>query len=522
MKNLIYFLTIIFFFTIFELTCSKKEDLYKLLNVTVSATPLIIRRAFKILALKYHPDKNKNNKQWAQGMFMKIANAYEILSDPIKRKNYDEGGDEDNYHEESENMNEYEKSKKNQGKRDYDYNQNHEDEDDDPKKKQKTNYNYESYTEEDSEEFFYDFENNNDEMETSLNFESANVVEITMNNIWNVYNRNIIWMILCYSPRSIITDTINIWKEFALVTKDLLITGAINCSLNEEICYELGVTSFSNPIIVYLPENQNILGESYKGEINLEKLMKYAMLQLKPKIQYINLKNYKSFFNFNAFSQKVVIFTIDKTCPDYIMLLSLKFKGKITFGLITKKKKGLIKKYNVKRFPTIIIARDLDNWVTYSGNVNIESLSNFFSKFTVKSPNSSEIRLFSDKIYTNDKVCNDDDSNNICFIFLNRNDYVSLETKNLLEELANRYVNDSYKFFYANLIEIKNFTSIFWKNDLNNNVYLIRGKRKKYCVYKGKMDFNEISNFLDKVLSGGGTFKQLNQNFKFRNVKRDL
>ena len=99
---------------------------------------------------------------------------------------------------------------------------------------------------------------------------------------------------------------------------------------------------------------------------------------------------------------------------------------------------------------------------------------------------------------------------------------ISLETKNLLEELANRYVNDSYKFFYANLIEIKNFTSIFWKNDLNNNVYLIRGKRKKYCVYKGKMDFNEISNFLDKVLSGGGTFKQLNQNFKFRNVKRDL
>ena len=96
----LYFLgyfSLIFFSLIFLVSAAKtkKDDLYKVLEVNKTATILEIRKAFKRLALKYHPDKNKVKKEWAQEMFTKIAGAYEILSNPEKRRSYDFGGMEE-------------------------------------------------------------------------------------------------------------------------------------------------------------------------------------------------------------------------------------------------------------------------------------------------------------------------------------------------------------------------------------------------------------------------------------------
>ena len=51
------------------------EDYYKILGVKRTATKAEIKRAFKKLSLKYHPDKNKDNPKKAKEMFIKIANA---------------------------------------------------------------------------------------------------------------------------------------------------------------------------------------------------------------------------------------------------------------------------------------------------------------------------------------------------------------------------------------------------------------------------------------------------------------
>ncbi|KAJ6968940.1 dnaJ protein ERDJ3A [Populus alba x Populus x berolinensis] len=71
---------------------AKTVDPYKVLGVEKNASQREIQKAFHKLSLQYHPDKNKN--KGAQEKFAEINNAYEILSDEEKRKNYDLYGDE--------------------------------------------------------------------------------------------------------------------------------------------------------------------------------------------------------------------------------------------------------------------------------------------------------------------------------------------------------------------------------------------------------------------------------------------
>lgn len=61
---------------------------YEILEVSPVATQDEIKKSFRHLALKYHPDKNRNSEESKQ-KFMKIVEAYEVLSDDPARRNYD-------------------------------------------------------------------------------------------------------------------------------------------------------------------------------------------------------------------------------------------------------------------------------------------------------------------------------------------------------------------------------------------------------------------------------------------------
>ncbi len=69
----------------------KKRDYYEILGVERSATEIQIKKAYRKIALKYHPDKNPNDKE-AEEKFKEAAEAYEVLSNPEKRQRYDQFG----------------------------------------------------------------------------------------------------------------------------------------------------------------------------------------------------------------------------------------------------------------------------------------------------------------------------------------------------------------------------------------------------------------------------------------------
>ncbi len=68
-----------------------KEDYYEILGLSKSATAAEIKKAYRKMAIKYHPDKNPDNKE-AEEKFKKAAEAYEILSNADKKARYDQFG----------------------------------------------------------------------------------------------------------------------------------------------------------------------------------------------------------------------------------------------------------------------------------------------------------------------------------------------------------------------------------------------------------------------------------------------
>ncbi|EXC16235.1 DnaJ homolog subfamily C member 3 homolog [Morus notabilis] len=75
------------------LKMSKRKDWYKILGVSKTASVSEIKRAYKKLALQWHPDKNVDNREEAENKFREIAAAYEVLGDEEKRTRYDRGED---------------------------------------------------------------------------------------------------------------------------------------------------------------------------------------------------------------------------------------------------------------------------------------------------------------------------------------------------------------------------------------------------------------------------------------------
>ncbi|XP_043689709.1 dnaJ homolog subfamily B member 13-like [Telopea speciosissima] len=69
-------------------------DYYKILQVDKNAKDEDLKKAYRKLAMKWHPDKNPNNKREAEAKFKEISEAYEVLSDAQKRAIYDQYGEE--------------------------------------------------------------------------------------------------------------------------------------------------------------------------------------------------------------------------------------------------------------------------------------------------------------------------------------------------------------------------------------------------------------------------------------------
>ena len=80
---------IVIFFGLITITLA--ADYYQILGIRRNASDKDIKKAFRKLSKKYHPDRNQDRPNWAKKKFSELSQAYEVLKDPETRKAYDQG-----------------------------------------------------------------------------------------------------------------------------------------------------------------------------------------------------------------------------------------------------------------------------------------------------------------------------------------------------------------------------------------------------------------------------------------------
>jgi DnaJ-class molecular chaperone len=68
------------------------KDYYQILGISRNATEEQIKKAYRKLAMKYHPDRNPGNEKWANEKFKEVNEAFSVLGDPEKKRQYDQFG----------------------------------------------------------------------------------------------------------------------------------------------------------------------------------------------------------------------------------------------------------------------------------------------------------------------------------------------------------------------------------------------------------------------------------------------
>lgn len=92
MRNIIALLFLAYASGVFA--SGKGRDFYKILGISRNSKDPEIKKAYRQLSRKWHPDQNPDNKDEATAKFYDISEAYETLIDPEKRSKYDLGGEE--------------------------------------------------------------------------------------------------------------------------------------------------------------------------------------------------------------------------------------------------------------------------------------------------------------------------------------------------------------------------------------------------------------------------------------------
>jgi len=162
-----------------------------------------------------------------------------------------------------------------------------------------------------------------------------------------------------------------IWSETAQALKGVATIAAVDCETNEELCENLSIENL--PTLLVRQGDEEF--QTYSGKQNKKSFMADAKKRIPTEVQVLKKKNMKKFLKKNKNIPKALVF-VKNAGSLVIKSLAMQLSGRMVFAEILKRERKLIRKYDVEKFPTLLV-------ISATTEKDEESLTTFYSgRFT--------------------------------------------------------------------------------------------------------------------------------------------
>ena len=523
----IYFVIIIVSLFVDYIHLEESKTLYEILNIKNNASILDIKKAFRKISIKYHPDKivnfSSDEKSKFTLIFNKAKEAYEILSNEELKKIYDEEG--------------LSSVNKLQNKR------------------------YKSRSNEEFEEVYSNYFKNNKfsninkfdvyEDEELFSLESSNIIRLNSKNINKIIYSYKPSLILFYNYKDIFKNIIDEYTILSDKLEGIINQAYVSCRFDTEFCkkYDVNVSNKVYDVVIdtkikdnnifnknnqesnkdtpklilypgyKLPNSESFV--DFKGTFKWKNIVGFVSSYMLNFVNIINSYNHKYFINQNKNKNKLILITKNSNIPIKYKMLSKYYHDIYDFGIINFYKgitstKSIYDFYNemykIKNLPSIFIIKNsnIDTAIEYKGEWKLDQIKKFLSNNLNKSNKPSLISLnYLDKQHIYDSECFKENDNKKCIIILFKNHKKPIQFYvKLIEKLFDRYLNEELFIYYVDLTDFKylDHLSTYIKEEyFNSNSILFKFNQNKYKGYKlsdieQNID-NEIINYIDAMLA---------------------
>lgn len=474
----------------------KKEgaDYYKTLEVEEDADAAAIKKAYRAKSLEFHPDKCSTETMTAemcQTKFIEASTAHEVLSDPEKRKTYDEHGEE---------------GLKEGGAG--------------------------GQSGEQARQMFRQFFGREPDGNVRIVnrggqmmfmeegepgpkediYGDTSITEISSDS-WKVVNdRDEPWVVMFYKPND--DDSVEAKPEyikFGDTFKDFLQVAAVNCRQQRDVCSGASITTF--PALRWFSEDKAANPEVFEGAITAKLLGKWASAMMPDHTTVVDDKHKLRQWLDNAKGPTVLLFTDKSSTPPMWKALSREFKDRAHLGVVPRCDKSGVFKTPLQRefdvyIPQIIRVDPIDELgkiaEKFTSQIKKEVLSLWLMKTIALKRRGGPTATF--KEWTTERYeagdCAPTDSQ-FCFLWLKAG--ADAKTEEATRQLAQKYRTDPIKMMWANVELNPSLLEAFALQDSDATDFFVafRPKRSRFKVHEGTFSFSELDAFVDGTLNGG-------------------
>ncbi|RWR81337.1 dnaJ protein ERDJ3A [Cinnamomum micranthum f. kanehirae] len=551
--------------SLLDLQEAKSIDPYKVLGVDKNASQRDIQKAFHKLSLKYHPDKNR--EKGAQQRFSEINNAYEILSDEEKRKNYDLYGDEkDGPNFDAGGYGDREgysyftsggqgnsrfrwQTRGGQG-----YSKSFSFSSGNPSESGSA---YSFGLDDIFSNFFQGYAKGSDQFggfgsqgKSKSWFSSSGTIKAINSELFkkDILDQGMTWLLLVYSPSMKEYDKLeSIVQEVADSLQGALKVGIVNCQNEQTFCKDLGIAPSRLPrlfIYSYKTTERGSLVE-YNGEWDGKSLKNFCQDQLPSVSRRINLRRFDFSSSTKGNLPQVLLLSAKKDTPVIWCVLSGLYHKRFVFfdAEVHDVSDPVLKKLEVNALPAVIgrlsngemhvlrtgTVKDLK-----SGISELRALLDGFEKKNKKAASSQASRPSHDGSQQTYKIplltgsnvesiCNDNTV--VCIIGIFRSSKAKEKLESILYTVSQKTLTrqqnqlsnsrDAVSYSMLDASKRTTFLDAFDRSGfkyLDKLVVAYKPRKGTFVVFKDELTFEGIEGFIGSVLSGDIQFKKVRQN----------